>query len=238
MSLLHVNNMTNKRITNITFETYQADEALETDIKQSLEMILDYYNCRELTMPIFTCLNELLGNAIKANYKNLYFENYAPKNNALEVVPYHVALKLFKMELSSGRLDYLRKMAARRDVKATVEVSVENDYLTIKISNPVPLSEQERNNILTKMEDVEKYDNLSEYFNTTLDDPMKEGAGLGIMFIGMMLQSLGLSPDELKIFTENRRTIAKVSIPLNEQTVQTYMNHIGEENDGADNSKG
>lgn len=217
-----------KKLKNITYETYNSDEVLEKDIKLTLETILDYYSCKELTMPIFTCINELLANAIKANYKNLYFENYSPKNNALEVVPYDVALKLFKLELKSGRLEYLKKMAVKKNVKAEVMFTVENEMLDIKVSNPVPLTQQERKNIIKKMDDLGKYDNLSEYFNQITNDPMKEGAGLGIMFIGMMLQSLGLYPDDLTISIKNHKTIAEVSIPLTQETVNAYKRHIGE----------
>jgi CHAT domain-containing protein len=165
------------------FYTYDNNDQIKADLLQCLTYILEEYSCSIIKMPIYTCLNELLVNAIKANFKNLYFEEYAPQNNALEIIPYHKALQLFKLEMSTNRVDYLTQLAKEKDIKAMIELSVdEKNDLTILVKNPSTMTKVESENVKKKIELANTYDTLSEYFIYSENDPNKEGGGLGIIF--------------------------------------------------------
>ncbi len=208
---------------NYSFVTYDNNDAIKKEILNCLTDILDSYGCKSLKMPIYTCLNELLVNAIKANYKNLYFEEYSPQNNALEIIPYHKALQLFKLEMSTNRVDYLLQLAKKKDVKAVVTISVdEQNTLIITVSNPAEMTEVERENVRKKIELAHTYDTLSEYFTFSDNDPNKEGGGLGILFILMMMKSFGVDLNTFVIYSENNYTYSKISIPLTERTLRRY----------------
>ncbi|MBN1499939.1 MAG: hypothetical protein JW982_07285 [Spirochaetes bacterium] len=212
------------------YETYSEDSNLEKQIKNVLSSILEQFGCGILVMPIFTCLSEMLGNAIRANFKNIYFENYTPKNNAMDLIPYNVALQLFKMEFAANTGTF-HSIARERSIKASIIMSIEKNILNIEVTNPMPLSDIEKNNINRKIEDSRKINNLNQYFREIADDPKREGAGLGIIFITMMLRSLGLPDDSLKIEIKNGKTVAEIAVPLTKTTVENYNRNLKEKND-------
>lgn len=210
------------------FETYDNNEQIKKEILENLTYVFDKYECSGIVMPVFTCINELLVNAVKANFKNLYFEKYAPCNNALDVIPYHKALQLFKLEMATNRIDYLVSMAKENGIITGIEICVDNDKtLTITVSNPSAMTEVEEENINKKREFAKKYNNLTEYFCEVESDPNKEGGGLGILFIIMVLKSFGLNEDNLKIFSEKKKTFSILQIPLIRETVINYLNNTG-----------
>jgi hypothetical protein len=206
------------------FETHENSDAVKDSIMECLSNELLKRGLNELRMPIFTCLNEMLVNAIKANYKNLYFEEYAPRNNALEIIPYHKALQLFKLEMSTNRIDYLLTLAREKNVTAVINIEFDDDnMLTIRITNPACLTEVEEENIKKKIEMANSYATLTDYFLLSEQDPNKEGGGLGIIFIIMMLKSFGLPTDSLSIFSEKNMTIAELRLALNNQVLDNYI---------------
>lgn len=210
------------------FETYDNNEQIKKEILEKLSFICDQHECSGIIMPVFTCINELIVNAVKANYKNLYFEKYAPCNNALDVIPYHKALQLFKLEMATNRIDYLVSMAKENGIIAGIEIIVDDKQnLKITVSNPSVMTKVEEQNIKRKRDFANKYNNLTEYFCEVESDPNKEGGGLGILFIIMVLKSFGLNDDRLKIFSENNKTYSLLQIPLIKETVINYLNNTG-----------
>ena len=75
-----------------SLEFYGVNEEVEDDVRQNIRNLLIPLGHNDMVDPIYTCVKELLINAIKANYKNIFFEGYKPvnKDNAL---PYEKALQ-------------------------------------------------------------------------------------------------------------------------------------------------
>jgi hypothetical protein len=86
-----------KTDSSLVITTYNCDRSCEGEIKQTLSFILEPLGCEELIMPIYTCINELLTNAIKANFKGVYFERYNPASNADKPCRHRKAPQLFKI---------------------------------------------------------------------------------------------------------------------------------------------
>jgi len=206
----------------IHFSTYSVGEGTQEKIKEELRRILEQFGCEELLLPIFSCLNELLVNAIKANYKNLYFENYSPRNQAMRIVPYNKALALFRLEMQHDGAEHLAELARQSDIKASLDVHIDNGVMYITVVNPSPMTEIETRNVLIKMKAVASHQELAQYYTINGEDPFNEGAGLGILFIGMMLRNLGLSSDSLTVSSDGVSTTASLSIPLTPETLETY----------------
>lgn len=204
------------------FSTYSYDEVMQSELKGTLASILEMYGCREILIPIFTCINELLVNALKANYKNLYFEDY---RNGVPDIPYETALRLFKVEISTGRIEKLAELARMNAVSADVQAHIENDTLFVAVENPYPMTRQEEDNVTRKLAIAADVDGIADFFTVSESDPYKEGAGLGIVFVGIMLKSMGLAPENLSIRSEQGRTRAAFSIPLNAHTVESYRKY-------------
>jgi hypothetical protein len=195
---------------------YSVSETVEQRIKDVLNLIFNKYNKTDLIPPVYTCIKELLINAVKANFKNIYFEGYSSKNSSESIIEYELALKLFKLELSRENARYLEKLARKFKMKAEVMLNVKNDKLFVFVVNPVEMTVREKKNVQYKLDCARKYDDITEYFlenmkNSETDD---EGAGLGLIMISMMLRNMGVTEKDFTIKSENNRTTASIVFPL------------------------
>lgn len=205
----------------ISISTISFDGNVQDEIRSVLSVILEHNDCPQLLMPVFTCINELLINAVKANYKNIYFENFAAV--VKEKISYEKALSLFRLEMQHDGAENLSRIAREKDVRAYLNVWLEGTDLRITVTNPVLMSEIEQKNVIRKLDMVGKLHEMSEYFAANDADPFNEGAGLGLVFVGMLLKNLGLPDNSLQIHSDESRTTASLTIPLTSSTLKTYL---------------
>ncbi|OHD64143.1 MAG: hypothetical protein A2176_00695 [Spirochaetes bacterium RBG_13_51_14] len=159
-------------------------------------------------------MKELIINAIKANYKNIYFEGYASRNRLHETLTYETSLRLFQLEMSSENAQHLERIAKKEDIKAEIELFENGNILHVIVTNPGRMTQTELKNINHKLIDAENCRDIAEYFLRNMDDPTREGAGLGLILIKMMLKSLHAPADSLTITCEENRTTAYLKVPL------------------------
>jgi hypothetical protein len=193
---------------------YSISDDMEYKVRNIISSILADNNCIELMAPIYASVKELIINAIKANYKNIYFEDYAPKNRSNDTIEYEKALELFKLEISRDDPSSLEKYARRDNIKAEIDLWTEEKTLHVQVVNPVTMTKTELKNVKKKLRDAESCRDIADYCIKNMDDPHREGAGLGLILISMMLKSLHAPMESLKIKTEPNRTTAYLRIPL------------------------
>jgi len=205
-----------KKNKKIKILAYSVSESVELRVKEVLNLIFDKYNKTGLIPPVYTCIKELLVNAVKANFKNIYFEGYSSKNSSEEIIEYDLALKLFKLELSRENARYLEKLARKFNMKAEVMLNVKNDKLFVLVINPVEMTDREKKNVQYKLDCAREYDDITEYFleNMNSSETDDEGAGLGLIMISMMLRNMGVAEKDFTIRSENNRTTASIVFPL------------------------
>ncbi len=203
--------------------TYAVTSASENRMKKILAVMLRQRDCLVLLSPIYTCLKELIINAVKANYKNIYFENYTPKNAADQLINYHTALQLFKLEISREDSKNLARIARKRNITAEVEFIIDgDDVLHLRVINPVPMTAGELKTVRKKLEDARMCHDISEYFLMNADNPENEGAGVGLVLIAMILRGLGVDLSTFEITCDDVCTRASLIIPLTDDTVRHY----------------
>ncbi|MBN2159987.1 MAG: hypothetical protein JW807_11380 [Spirochaetes bacterium] len=196
---------------------YSVSEYVEQRMKEVLTLIFRKYNNPSMVPPVYTCMKELLVNAVKANFKNIYFEGYSSKNRSESIIDYDIALRLFKLELDRENAGYLEGLARRFEMKAEVLIHADDRALTIHVTNPVEMTEREKINVQYKIECASRFNDISEYFEATdgeTDEDGEEGAGLGIILISMMLRSMGACGADFTIVSADNKTIASLRIPL------------------------
>jgi len=195
---------------------YSVSENVEFKVKEILRLIFGKYKKNHLIPPVYTCVKELLINAVKANFKNIYFEGYSSKNRSESIIEYDLALKLFKLELSRENARYLEKLARKFNMKAEAVLFTDNGYLNVSVVNPVEMTAREKNNVQYKLECARKYDDITEYFlkNDSDSENSDEGAGLGIIMISLMLRNMGVAERDFTIRSENNKTTASIKIPM------------------------
>jgi hypothetical protein len=210
----------------IQINAYSIHENVLKNIETVLKGILDHFNCGELYSPVYTCLKELLVNAIKANFKHIYFEGYSSFANPDNPISYQMGLKLFKLEMSRENAAYLSRIAREEGKKAVVTFSLENRNLTLTIQNPVPMTEIEQDNVSRKLADARMCEDISDYFLKIEDDPNQEGAGLGLVLISIMLKNMGVPEDQFMLYSNKNETTASFCIPLTEDTRELYNSKL------------
>jgi hypothetical protein len=193
---------------------YSISDDVEAQIRKSLLEILTPRHLEELNAPIYTCVKELMLNAVKANFKKIYFENYVPVSNSQNVVAYETAFQLFQLVMSRENAKHFGDIAREDDIKAEIEIWTVENLLHVMVTNPVKMTETDLKKVNQKLRDADKCRDLADYFMKHIYDPYREGAGLGLILIMMMLKSLQAPRDSLVILSENNITTAYLKIPL------------------------
>jgi hypothetical protein len=193
---------------------YSISDDVEAQIRNALRDILTPRHLNDLLAPIYTCVKELMINAIKANFKNIYFENYVPVSNYQNVIAYETALQLFQIEMSRENAKHFGDIAREDNIKVEIEIWTADDMLHVLVTNPVVMTETEFNKVKQKLKDADNCRDLADYFMKHIHDPYREGAGLGLILIMMVLKSLQAPKDSLMIRSENNATTADLKIPL------------------------
>ena len=123
---------------------YSVSESVEHRVKDVLQLIFNKYKKTDLIPAVYTCIKELLINAVKANFKNIYFLDYSSRNKSESIIEYELALKLFKLEISRENARYLEKLARKCNMRAEVMLYAENDKLNVFVMNPVEMTNREK----------------------------------------------------------------------------------------------
>ncbi|HSV96283.1 MAG TPA: hypothetical protein VLM75_05030 [Spirochaetota bacterium] len=202
--------------------TYSVSSTNENRLKKVLALYLRKQGCEVLLGPIYTCVKELLINAVKANFKHIYFEGSAPQSPVPGIIAHDKVFRLFKLEMSREDARTLARLARSRDMKAEIVFHHEDDTLHISITNPIEITPEELVKVRKKLEDARKCEDISDYFLMNAGDPENEGAGIGLVLISMILRSLGVDQSSLDIRSLEDRTRASLSIPLNRATLEHY----------------
>lgn len=195
-----------------TIKFYGVNDQVEHDVRRNIEKLVGQYKLQSLVDPLYTCVKELIINAIKANYKNIFFEGYSPdiSENAL---PYDTALQVFKLELTRAEAVYFEELAERNNIEASLFMQIENGRFQVIVENPVAMTPSEQERVKRKLVDAGECEDIGEYFMKH-SDSMDEGAGLGLVLIAIMLKSLGGAIQDFLIFSKDNKTTASFSIPL------------------------
>ena len=209
--------MQSKEISNenadVYLVAYSVSDEVEDCVKKELEVLLKKYDLIKLHHPIYTCVKELIMNAIKANFKNIYFEDYSAKNKQPGFISYEVALKLFMLEMTREDAQHLERIARKKDIKAEVKMWADDRYLNFQVNNPVPMTDIEQENVLKKLQTANKINDMSEYFIEVENDPNREGAGLGLVLITLMLKGIVRDYSSIEIKSDGIKTTAFMKIP-------------------------
>ncbi|MFC1668846.1 hypothetical protein ACFL20_00520 [Spirochaetota bacterium] len=194
----------------IIFLTYSAIDDTEEKIKFALVKILEKYNKQELFTPIFSCIKELIANAIKANAKKLLFDEGKIHNTdkASEMIKQLRSILNAKALLQYGIKCKEKKLSTR------IYLKIQNNNLSVEVINNIPLTEKELKRILERVEQSSKYDNIAEFYLEN-PDPEAEGMGLGLSMIVVLLKNIDISYKNFTVVTKNNKTYAKIVIPLN-----------------------
>ena len=192
---------------------YTVSKNIEFKLKEVLGFILELYTRIDLLPALYTCVKELLVNAVKANFKNIYFEGYY-NQDASSMLDYDLALKLFKLEIARNEAEHLGSYAKEFGIMAEMIIQVIDGTLIITITNPVKMTDVEKKRVFKKMTSAMDCADIAEYFEAMDEETSEEGAGLGLVLVSIILKNIGIKDIVFKIIPESTQTTAYLSIPL------------------------
>ncbi len=186
--------------------------------KKLREYLKNFFSKRDLPRMqslSYVMIEEIIINALKAIYKDLYYK-YFIEELGFPNITYQEWLELFKTELEEHRIDNFSRLAKEKNLGAKIRITPYEDKLHVVVENPGVPSEIEWERIRASIEKAKETDDLALYLEEEdEEDPLKEGAGLGLILIGVMLKRLGASIEEnFKIYTKDSTTVTELIIPL------------------------
>lgn len=192
---------------------YDLHGGVQNDIKAMVDRLCADIDRPDLTGPLFIVTFELALNALKAVYKNLYFEHFV-KELGLDNVSYEAWLGLFKTEIETHKGRFFSDLAREKRLGVKVYLQRRESSATIMVVNQGSPSDLEYERIMRSIKSARQLKQLSVLLEDDTRDRHGEGAGLGIPLIVMTLRGMGLTPDNLKFHVKNDKTIVSFTIPL------------------------
>ena len=207
----------------LTITTYTLPKEIEVYIEQVIETFLRHTNQIRLKDYIFYCVQELVGNAKKANTKRVYFTEHGLDINDPE--DYKLGMEKFKEETINEIAHYLQ-LQKERGLYIKVILQIKRNTIHIEIRNNVTATKAEQLRIHDKLARSRQYNNLEDAMTQILDD--SEGAGLGLVILVLMMKKIGLDDECFTFKTTDKFTVTSISIPLDQAMIEN-MSVLSEE---------
>lgn len=196
----------------IQITTYTLPRNMELYMHEVLTVFLKECHYDNFSEYLNFCLGELLTNSKKANTKRVFFaENKLDINDPKD---YAKGMSIFR-EQTFGNIDHYLTEQKKAGLYVKLILQTLDDKILIEIKNNSVLCKFEEKRIQEKLNSVKQYNNEKDVINKVLDQT--EGAGLGIIIMMLMLQKIGLSKENYKIFVKDGETVTRIEIPLNQK---------------------
>jgi len=163
-----------------------------------------------LVVTLFTVILELVGNAVKANLKRVFFR----ENNFRfdEPESYRAGVDAFKADYENIRKDKYTQALEDLNLTVTVEVDLNNDRLLTYVENNTVMVFEEEKRVRKKLADAMKSPELLDFYMNYGDE--MEGGGIGLAMIIFLIKQMGFDPGHFRVFHRSEKTIARLEFPL------------------------
>jgi len=199
----------------LTITTFTLPREIEVYLEDIITVFLRLAGQEKLTDFIVYCVRELASNAKKANTKRVYFlERGYDLSNAND---YKEGMVDFKKNTIKDLAHYLQ-LQKEKGLYIRVIIQIRENIIFFEIRNNVTITRTELIRIHDRLARSRQYNSLEDALSQVLDD--SEGAGLGLVILVLMLKKMGLDEDCFDIRSNNKETIARIMVPLDQIRVE------------------
>ncbi len=173
-----------------------------------ISQYLAHVHLNHIHSSIFTFVNEMVNNAIKANLKRVYFKEKEVDLNDAEA--YSTAIQSFNEEAVSN-LEAYEEMLREEGLFVQVKLQHTDQGLYLRISNNTGMTTEELTRVRTRIAHALQYNSLEDAFESFQDQT--EGGGLGLILNIILLKKTGIDPSSFKLESDGKATASTLLIP-------------------------
>jgi HD-like signal output (HDOD) protein len=199
----------------LAITTFTLPHEIENYIESVVTIFLKMARREELKHYLCYCIRELAVNAKKANTKRVYFSE-----NGLDISSpddYEKGMENFK-ETTMNNISYFLQLQKEKGMYIKLFLQIREDTLHIEIRNNSIINNMELARVQDRLARSRQYKTLEDALLQVLDD--SEGAGLGLVILALMLKKMGLKEDCFDIRKNEKETVARLRIPLDQIHVE------------------
>ena len=203
----------------LVYDFHDFHEGLEKEVDNAICVLLGKYDKKDLQEVIYSIVKELSINGVKANLKQIVFqEKNIDRNDSSSIIKgLH---NLHEIISNPTMLEEYGKKAQKYNYSVKLRLKHSDKRVIVIGSNTVAMKDEEEQRIREKFKRALNYDSIAEYYMDNLDDAQAEGAGLGITMIVLLLKSSNINPHSFTIYkNRDKETVAKIEIPLAEDYI-------------------
>lgn len=188
-------------------------DANERGVGLALAAVLERYGRGGMQQTLYVCVRELVANAVKANVKNVFFDEQG--FDITNHDQYEKGISLFKKNLNE---DWIREQYSRargRGLDVRIYFTHSEDGLRIEVVNNIEITPEDERRIREKFAKGMSYDNLVSFYLEHGDDT--EGEGIGFALSVLLLRGENINPALFRVGSCDGRTIARIEVPFTEK---------------------
>jgi hypothetical protein len=189
---------------------YENNQNVNQFIHSIIIELSNKYDIEKFSDVIYSCIRELVMNAIKANLKRVYFHKHNIDIN--DIGQYITGLVQFRAILSNH--EYKTYHTDLQDMNLWVKFAVEHDAdgICFEVKNNTAIADLEERRIRLKLQKSMLYDQIIDLYNQEEKNP--EGAGLGTAMIVLLMEKANLDASLFRIGTVNGITVSRIEVPI------------------------
>ena len=179
----------------LTVKTFTLPHETEGYLEDILAIYLKELDQERLKDPLAYCLRELAVNAKKANTKRVYFREKGL--DLLNGEQYQEGMRNFKQE-TLDNIGHFLELQKDAGLYIKVIFHSKGGRLYLYVTNNTEITQHEQRRVFDRIARSRSFDTLEEALATVIDD--SEGAGLGIVFLVLMLKKNGREEDACDLY--------------------------------------
>ncbi len=187
-------------------------EPSEKQVDFIIQKILEKYNKVSLKEAIYSCLKEMIINAVKANMKRVIFSDLGI--NANDEKDYERGMKKFKEELRENKLEEYAVKIKKSGYYVKIDFDYNFERMIVQVINNSIISKQEDARLREKFKNSMRYEDLAQFYMENVDET--EGQGLGVTMLTIILKGESIDPHCFTIRSDDKETTATLEVPFSD----------------------
>ncbi|GAB4443140.1 MAG: hypothetical protein OHK0011_25490 [Turneriella sp.] len=202
----------------LIIKAYGIIHTTEDFMRAFVQKIMARFARPDLAPAVEIIIKELTMNAVKANFKKIFFiENQLDISDPAQ---YAAGMARFPDIMTENVFVTYGRKARAMQLKVETSFDFNKDRVIIEVRNNTPMVPHEEQRVREKMQRALRYGDMGQFLMENLDET--EGAGAGLALCLTTMQSAGIDPRLLSLYSDLKtETIARAEIPLHAAYVPT-----------------